>query len=170
MNTTLLLIDDDKDFLSDFSFLLKNNYTCFFANDEQQAFKLMKDKSPDVILLDLMLADGVSGIDVLRKIKSVDDSVPVIIMTDYGSIETAVEALKVGAFDYISKTPNLKELKFIIEKSLQQRLLKYQAESLQNEINKPYQALVGISKEIQKVKELIALFVQSENTVLITGQ
>ncbi|GAB4142526.1 MAG: sigma-54 dependent transcriptional regulator [Ignavibacteriales bacterium] len=170
MKETLLLVDNDKEFLADITLLLQNKYNCLTTNDEESAIKLLRKFSPDVILLDLMLDDGVSGLDVLKKIKDEDDSIPVIMMTDYGSVETAVEAIKIGAFDYISKTPNLSELNLLINKSLQQRLIKFQTESFQNEVNKPYQTIVGKSPAILKVKEHISAFAQSDNTILITGE
>jgi len=170
MSETILLIDDDNEFLSDLTILLKSNYTCLTANNEVAAIRIIREKSPDVIILDLMLSNGLSGIDILKKIKADDDSIPIIMMTDYGSVETAVEAIKLGAYDYISKTPNLNELSLIINKSLQQRLLKFQKETFQNEIDKPYRTIVGESAAIRKVKDKIALFSQSDDTILITGE
>ena len=69
-------------------------------------------------MLDLMLGEGSTGLKLIKAIQKFDEYIPIIMITDYASIDTAVEAIRLGAFDYISKTPNLKELKFIIEKTL----------------------------------------------------
>ena len=65
-----------------------------------------------------MLGEGSTGLKLIKAIQKFDEYIPIIMITDYASIDTAVEAIRLGAFDYISKTPNLKELKFIIEKTL----------------------------------------------------
>lgn len=170
MKPSLLIIDDDNEYVGDLLLLLKHEFECSSVERETEAIKIIKENPPDAILLDLMLGDGVSGIDVLNNIRAVDDSIPIIMMTDYASVETAVLAIRLGAFDYISKTPNLNELKILIEKSLQQRLLKYQTESLIEELNKPFLKIVGNSFQIEKVKEKIKLFSQTDHTVLITGE
>ncbi|MDP3831337.1 MAG: sigma-54 dependent transcriptional regulator, partial [Ignavibacteriaceae bacterium] len=107
---------------------------------------------------------------VLDKIKNEDEDVPVIMITDYASVDTAVDAIKRGAYNYVTKTPNLKELKLIIERSLQQRLLKYQTKTLQQELLKPFDAIIGVSREINKVKEMIKISADVESTILITGE
>ena len=170
MKPNLLIIDDDQEYISDLLLLLKNEFKCKTVEFEHQALKIIKDNPTDAVLLDLMLADGVSGLDILKNIRSIDDSIPIIIMTDYASIETAVKAIRMGAFDYISKTPNLNELKLLIEKSLQQRLLKFQTETLIEELNKPFLKIVGESQLIKSIKEKIKLFAKTDNTVLITGE
>ncbi|MDP2303927.1 MAG: sigma-54 dependent transcriptional regulator [Ignavibacteria bacterium] len=170
MRPLLLIIDDDNDFISDFSLLLKNDYDSIFANNGTDGIKIVQEKMPDVVLLDLMLKEGESGLDVLDKIKNEDEDVPVILITDYASVDTAVDAIKRGAYNYVTKTPNLKELKLIIERSLQQRLLKYQTKTLQQELLKPFDAIIGVSREINKVKEMIKISADVESTILITGE
>lgn len=170
MRPLILIIDDDSEFANDFSILLKNEYDCIFANDGVSGLKKLSDLSPDVILLDLMLEKGESGLDVLDKIKSVEEDVPIIMITDYASVDTAVDAIKRGAFNYITKTPNLKELKLIIERSLQQRLLKYQAKTLQQELQKPFDSIIGSSEAIIKVKEMISICADVDSTVMISGE
>jgi two-component system nitrogen regulation response regulator NtrX len=91
-------------------------------------------------------------------------------VTDYASIETAIDAIRIGAYDYISKTPNLKQLKLIIEKSLKERLLRFQNRTLVNDAEKPYHNMIGESPAMQEVKAKIKLFANNDNTVLITGE
>lgn len=169
MKPLILLIDDDADFVTDFSLLLKNDFNCISAFSGKEGINSLKEKNPDVILLDLMLANGESGLDVLEQIRKTDEDIPIIMITDYASIDTAVDAIKMGAFNYINKTTNLRELKLTIERAIQQRLLKYQTKTLQQEISKPFINIIGSSEAITQVKELIKICADTDYTVLITG-
>ncbi|MBS4014415.1 MAG: sigma-54-dependent Fis family transcriptional regulator, partial [Bacteroidetes bacterium] len=170
MKTQLLIIDDNKEFINDFTLILGHDFNCSFAYNGKDGVELIKQNHPDVVLLDLMLGDGANGLQILKQIADVDEDLPVIIITDYASIDTAVEAMKLGAFDYISKTPNLKELKLVIDKALQQRLLISRTKSLEEETIKHYALMLGNSNRMMKLKETISLFAQNNNTVLITGE
>lgn len=169
MKPMILLIDDDADFIADFSVLLKNDFNCISALNGKEGVRSIKEKNPDVVLLDLMLENGESGLDVIDQIRKIDEDIPIIMITDYASLDTAVDAVKRGAFNYINKTPNLNELRLIIERALQQRLLKHQTKTLQQELSKPYDTIIGTSAAINKVKELIIICADTEYTILITG-
>ncbi|MBL7075751.1 sigma-54-dependent Fis family transcriptional regulator [candidate division KSB1 bacterium] len=170
MKPLLLIIDDDKEFINDFTLLLEKDFNCISALNGREGIRYAIEKNPDVVLLDLMLGEDMNGLDVLSRIRQEDDNLPVIIITDYGSIDTAVEAMRFGAFDYIPKTPNIEELKVIIEKSLKQRSIKFQTQSLQQEIRESFHTIVGDGPAIRNLCEKIALCAQSLNTVIITGE
>lgn len=170
MKPTLLLIDDDKDFASDFIMLMESDFYCLSAKTASEGLKLFNDSSPDIILLDLMLNDGTNGLELLKKIMQTDEQIPVIMITDYASTQTAVEAIKLGALDYISKTPNLEKLKVLIKRSLKQRIQNLHTRSLEETVNKPYQNIIGKSEVVVKMREQIHLFSQNDQTVLITGE
>ena len=170
MKTQLMVIDDNREFVNDFCLLLRKDFICTYAYNGKDGLDLMRKNSPDVILLDLMLQDGTNGLEILKQIRNEDEELPVIIVTDYASIDTAVEAMKLGAFDYISKTPNLKELKFIIEKAIQQRIFLSRTKSLEEATHQPYSRMIGNSPAMLKLKETISLFATNNNTVLITGE
>ena len=140
MKPHILIIDDDIDFINDFSLVLDEDYKCSFALNGHDAISLIQDSVPDVILLDLMLGNEDNGLELLNKLQKVED-VPVIMVTDYASVQTAVEALKLGASDYISKTTNLTELKILIEKTINQKILKNHALSLEEQLNKDYKTI-----------------------------
>ncbi len=169
MKPTLLLIDDDKNFASDFILLMEKDFLCIMSNNSYDGLNMFHEKSPDVVLLDLMLNDGTSGIDILKKIMAEDENVPVIMITDYASTPTAVEAIKLGALDYITKTPNLDKLKALVERSLKMKLRNIHSKYLEEAMNLPYQKIVGESEVIKKLKEQIYLYSQNNHTVLITG-
>lgn len=170
MRPSLLLVDDDKEFIADVSLLLDREYDCVVAASAAEALRQVDQHNPDIVLLDLMLGDGGNGLDVLSQIQRLDRDLPVIMITDYASIDTAVEAMRLGASDYVSKTPNMKELKLVIEKALRQRLTQIQKESLEQELWKSFQSILGNSHAIQRVKQQIALFAMNDSTVLITGE
>ena len=127
---TLLMIDDDADFTSDFLMLLEEYFECFSATDSDRGINIMRERSIDIILLDLMFDNGPNGIEILRKIKKEDPDLPVIMITDYASVDTVIEAMRNGAYDYVSKTPNLKELLLKIQKSIDLSILKRKTATL----------------------------------------
>ncbi len=170
MHPRILLVDDDKQFINDLTVLLENDYSVIFAQNEKEALYKLELESPDVVLLDLLFNDRVNGLDILRKMLSKDSNLPVIMMTDYASVETAIEAIKIGAFDYISKTPNMKELNLLIKRALQNKLNFLQKSELKNEIERKYKKIVGESEAIKATKEKIALFAENDRPVLISGE
>jgi two-component system nitrogen regulation response regulator NtrX len=170
MKPTLLLIDDDEAFMKDFSLLREQEFQCLQAKNPSIGKQIMQEKSPDLILLDLMLGEGVHGLDVIKELQRIDNTIPIVIFTDFASVDTAVEAIKCGAVDYLSKTASIKELRLVVEKALRQRLATEQRQTLENEIEKPFDELVGESQAIKSVKEKIHLFAMTENNVLIVGE
>ena len=170
MKPTLLLIDDDKEFSSDFVLLMENDFNCLVSSNSTDGFRLFVDNAPDIVLLDLMLNDGSNGIELLKKIVVEDENIPVIMITDYASTQTAVEAIKLGALDYISKTPNLDKLKVLVNRSLKQRLKNLHSKNLEETVNSPFRSIIGKSELVNKMKEQIQLFAQNNHTVLITGE
>ena len=170
MRPSLMLVDDDKEFIADVSLLLEQEYDCIVAGSAAEALRQLDQNNPDIVLLDLMLESGSNGLDVLTEIQRLDRDLPVIMITDYASIDTAVKAMRLGASDYISKTPNMKELNLVIEKALRHRLTQRQKESLEQELQKSFQSILGDSLAIQRVKQQISLFAMNDSTVLITGE
>ena len=169
MKPTLLLIDDDNEFLNDFTFLLKADYKTEIAQNSEKAMQKIQEIHPDLILLDLMLGDE-SGIEVLKSIKNVDPNLPVIMITEHTSIDTAVEAMKIGAENYVSKNLNIKELNALVEKVLKSRIERAKSNALMEEVNKPYSKIIGTSLAIQEVKRRINLASENDFTVLISGE
>ena len=105
-----LLIDDDKEFCQAFFTLAEANFNLEIKHSGKDGLKELDRSMPHVVLLDLKLGRGMDGLEVLKKIKSKHPDLPVIMVTDFANIETAVEAMKLGALDYTSKSPNLATL------------------------------------------------------------
>jgi DNA-binding NtrC family response regulator len=167
---TLLMIDDDAEFTSDFLMLLNEHFNCLSAENGADGIKAVREQSIDIILLDLMFDNGPNGGEILKQIKKTDADVPVIMITDYASVDTAIETIKDGAYDYVSKTPNLKELLLKIQKSIDISLLKKKTSSLRKDNFKNSYTIIGSGKATKKLKNKIALYAENLNTVLITGE
>lgn len=169
MRTSILIIDDDKQYINEIEFILEKDFECISASNSASGIEIIMKKHPDIILLDLMLGKE-NGISILKEIKKIDEGLPVIMITEYASIDTAVQAMRIGAEDYISKTPNLEELKLIIERSLKRKIDKLKTETLKEEINKSVNKIIGSGKVVREIKSQINMISKSSNTVLITGE
>jgi DNA-binding NtrC family response regulator len=170
MKPLILIVDDDKDFIMDLSLLLERDFSVIYALNEKEGIRLLNEKSPDLVLLDLMFNENRNGLQILEKMLTIDSSLPVIMMTDYASVETAIKAIQLGAVDYISKTPKMLELKLIIQRALKNRLDLLRKEELEKELYLKYAEIVGESQAIKNTKEKIKLYAGNSNTVLITGE
>jgi len=167
---SVLIIDDDKAFREDMKVLLGTDFRVFTAVDREEAFQIINQEKIDLILLDLMLQSGESGIDILRALKEAAPIIPVIMATEYASVETAVEAMRLGAYDYVSKSPNLNELRALIEKAMAESALRREKRVLQEELAKRFGRLVGASPAMKEVFLLIEKVARTDATVLITGE
>jgi len=165
----ILIIDDDRDFASDLALLLKSQYEVSLAHSDAEGLKASQRTEPDLVLLDLMLGEA-DGIEVLKQLLRDHDQLPIIMITDYASVETAVQAIRAGAIDYISKMPHRDELLVMIEKALHHRNLVLQSQALQAESSKRFSRMVGISDALSEVRNRIALSSENRFPVLITGE
>lgn len=173
MKPSILIVDDDeamRDTLADV--LKKGDYDVYSVGSGEETFSIIKKNIIDLILLDMRLPDG-DGLDVLKKIKEFDTEILVIIMTAYSDVQTAVFAMKTGAYHYINKPFDLEELKILIEKGLETKSLINEVRRLrsqQNEGNRKNQ-IFGVTSQVQYVKELIGMISKTNKTsVLIQGE
>ena len=121
---TVLIVDDEHSLArSAKAFLADHGYETEVAGTAEQALELLASLQPDVVFADVRLP-GMSGLDLLRRIRESDPGIPVIMLTAYGSIEGAVEAVKLGAFDYVKKPVDLEELKLLADRARENRLLR----------------------------------------------
>ncbi|MBI3787349.1 MAG: sigma-54-dependent Fis family transcriptional regulator [Ignavibacteriales bacterium] len=167
---TILVLDDSKTFLEDFESLMGQAFTILTATTDKEAFEVLSHKKVDVMLLDLMLSDGQSGIDVLKQVKEAMPDFPVIMLTSHASVESAVESMRLGAYHYIPKSPKIEELKTLVEKALAERELKRDYELLREEVQRVSGRIVGATPVMQRVFESIQRVSMTDVTVLITGE
>lgn len=173
MKPSILIVDDDEvmqETLSDV--LRKRGYEIFSVGSGNGALPMIKKNVIDLILLDMRLPD-IDGLEVLKKIKEFDTEILVIMMTAYSDVQTAVSAMKSGAYDYINKPFELEELKLLIEKGLEMKSLINEVRRLHRQQKENYQNshIYGVSPQIHYVKELIGMISKTHKTsVLIQGE
>jgi DNA-binding NtrC family response regulator len=169
----ILIVDDER--LIRWSLkqeLIKIGFEVFEAESVKSARQAIEDNDPDIMILDQMLPDG-TGIDLLTEIQQTNIIMPVIMLTAVDKSHTAVKALKLGAFDYVTKPVNIEELKIIIERSCEATRLKRQIAQLLKDQEKTggFSGILGSSAPMKRVGEQINKIAQSSSTtVLITGE
>ena len=141
------------------------------AADGNAAIERLHGNQFDVVLSDLKM-DGSDGLDVLRTARSLQRSTAVILMTAFGSVQTAVEALKIGAFDYVQKPFEIEEMEVKIEKALELRRLRHEVDYLRHTQHDIYEfsRIVGASGALQRVLDIVRKVSKSNTTVLIRGE
>src|SRR3954453_129004 len=171
---TVLIVDDERTLARAVkAFLAEAGYEAEVASDEEQAIELLPKLRPDVVFADVRLP-GMSGMHLLRRIRDLDPAIPVIIMTAYGTIEGAVEAVKLGAFDYMKKPVDLEELKLLADRARENAMLRqelsYHRRRAGNEV--PLTGLLGQSASILAVMDQVRQVAELDETppVLITGE
>jgi two-component system response regulator HydG len=172
MKIELLIVDDDKAHLSMLKTVLKGwGYQTVEVEDGSEAISQVQHKPFDCILMDVRMAN-IGGIEALTEIKSINPSIPIIIMTAYSSVDTAVQAMKSGAYDYLTKPLNFDELELTLERSLEHQKLSRENKSLRQFLsnNDALASIIGSSQPMKEMKEMIQAIAPSEATILIQGE
>jgi two-component system, NtrC family, response regulator AtoC len=151
--------------------LKKQGYDIVTAGTGEDALRLVREEQPDLVLLDIQLP-GMSGIDVLEKIKDHDEDIIIIMVTANSGLENAVNAMRLGAYDYISKPFNLDELSIVVRKALEASDLKQEVVRLRSETKKYGPPnIIGESRQIKYLMEVLEKVARSEaSTVLVQGE
>jgi two-component system response regulator PilR (NtrC family) len=151
--------------------LTSEGYEVVLSSSGEEALEKHSSQFYDVTLLDLLMP-GLDGIEVLRGIKRVDPQAVIIIITAYASVESAISAMKMGAYDYIQKPFKHDELLIIIERALEHKSLQDENIRLKDELNRKYgfENLIGRSQPMQKIFELIGATAPTRSTILIQGE
>jgi two-component system response regulator PilR (NtrC family) len=172
MSARILIIDDELSVREFFEILLtKEGYEVVTALDGQDALKLMRDQTFDLIITDLQLKNG-DGMSILKESKRVALDVPVIMITAFATTDSAVEAMKAGAFDYLSKPFKIEEIKVVISKALDTRNMAAENKQLKSELRDKYDFsnLLGESEAMKHVYDLIRKTAPTRTNVLIWGE
>ncbi len=168
---TILVVDDDQAHRIMLRTLLSGwGYKIVEADDGQVAIEKVHEQAFDMILMDIRMLK-VSGLEALDGIKTYNPAIPIIIMTAYSSVETAVEALKKGAYDYLTKPLDFDELRLAMERAMDHSQLKEKNRLLRETLGSHFdiQNIIGRSTAMVKLLETVAQVAPSEATVLITG-
>jgi two-component system response regulator AtoC len=170
MNDRILIVDDEETlcyFLK--ASLEEKGYQASTAYTAAEGLDVMTRRQIDLVLLDLRLPDG-DGLDVLDQIRRVDSNLPVIVLTGHAGIESAVRAMKLGAYDYLEKPINLEELSITAAKALESRAMRQEIRRLRHQQDGDHQFIVGDNKEMQDILRLIERLAPTKATVLIQGE
>jgi two-component system response regulator HydG len=169
---SILVVDDDSAHRTMLRTLIGGwGYEVLEAEDGSTAIENVQKRSFDLVLMDVRMLK-VSGLEALDKIKSFNPAIPVIIMTAYSSVETAVEALKKGAYDYLTKPLDFDNLRMTLERSMEHIGLKEENRLLKESLGRHFdrQRIIGHSPAMEQLLETVAQVAPSEATVLITGE
>ncbi len=170
-DATVLIVDDDKVTRKTLSMALEDDYQTVTAGSGPEALEVLGREEIDLVLSDLDMP-GMNGIELLERINRNEAPVPVIFITGQGTIETAVQAMKLGAYDYVSKPVNIDRLVLLIGKSLENKNLKEENIRLKKRLREsaPEVNLIGSSPAMKKVIDLALQVAPTKATVLIEGE
>ena len=168
----ILVIDDEaaqRDVLT--GYLKKKGYKIFSASSGKEGIELVGRNPVDIILSDFKMP-GLSGIDVLEQVKKINPEISFVIVTAYGTVENAVKAMRLGAFDYISKPVDLDELDLMIGRIIEYKNLKSENQLLKTQLQEKYKisSIVSQSQKMEEVINVAARVADSKANVLITGE
>jgi nitrogen regulation protein NR(I) len=168
---TILIVDDDKSIRYSLKRMVEGSYSVHTAQNGEEALAQFKEHLPDLVIMDVKMP-GRSGIDVLKEMKSIDPKSLVIIMTAFGTTETAIEAMKYGAFDYILKPFPIPQMKGLIDKALSLRKLMKQEVTFAPAEGKEegQDRIVGASPKMHEIYKMIGQVSPSDVTVLLRGE
>jgi two-component system response regulator HydG len=169
--TKILVVDDDPGHLVSVRTIIRSwGYGVETADDGSVAVDMVKSTPVDLILMDVRMTQ-MGGIEALRQIKVYNPTIPVIIMTAYSSVDSAVEAIKSGAYEYLIKPLDFEVLKLTIERASEHAGLKEENRALKEHLQSDYDIanIIGRSQPMKKLIEMMSMIAPSEATVLITG-
>jgi len=166
------VVDDDPEMCSLLSEVLRGEgFSVLTTGDSLEASRILKKEEFEVLITDLKMK-GLKGLDLLEEAKKVAPLTPVIIITAFGTIESAIQAMKMGAYDYVTKPFQMDEIVLTVKKALENNLLKKEVVRLKKEVQSRYHfhQLIGQSPAMQKIYDLIERIRASSSNVLITGE
>ncbi|HEY7205952.1 MAG TPA: sigma-54 dependent transcriptional regulator [Methylomirabilota bacterium] len=168
----ILIVDDEPDMLESCSRILsRQGYTCVTAGDGHSALATLERERPDLLLTDFKMPE-MDGLELLRRAHQLDPALPVILITGFASIESAVAAIKQGAFDYLPKDFSVEQLRLAVERGLRHRGLQVENRNLRDQLREVLglENIVGRSPAMAQVFELVRKAARSEANILVLGE
>ncbi len=171
MLPTLLIVDDERSTRDGLRSALEEEFDVYTASGTTEALAILKSEPIQLLLTDLRLG-GESGMDLLEAALALPEPPVAVMMTAYGSVDTAVEAMRRGAWHFVTKPLNLDEVEMLLKRALRNRHLEVENKQLTQQVRKPHKLdrLIGKSPEIQRVSELIQQVAPTRATILIEGE
>ena len=165
----ILIVDDERPILSSVGDVLKDEgYEISTAETGTDALKAVKDAPPDLVLLDIWMP-GMDGLEALKRMKETNPDLPVVVMSGHGNIDTAVKAVRLGAYDFIEKPLSLDKLSLTVKNALDKRRLEEENLDLKAKVEGRFE-IIGVSEKIRVLKEEIMRAGPSNGRALITGE
>jgi len=168
----VLIVDDEPDMVENCARILgRSGYDCVTTTDPRRALALLESERPDLLLTDLKMPE-MDGMTLLRHARELDPAMPVIMITAHASIESAVAAIKEGAFDYLPKPVSLEELRVKVERGLRHRGLQVENRNLRAQLQQALglENIIGTSAAMTQVFELVKKAARSEANILVLGE
>src|SRR5215470_1042564 len=167
----ILIIDDDQSLLESYTVLLEDEFQVSTAESGERGLELLRHEDVHLVLLDVRLPD-MSGIEVLRRIKALDENVDVIMITAVKDVRVAVEAIKLGAYDYLEKPFEINDILALLRRTLEHQNLLREVLYLRAEVDRYLEMgnIVGRSPKMRQIYDLIARVADTNATVLISGE
>ena len=167
----ILVVDDEKNILKVVSMTLKSLYDVDTARSAEEAIEKFNQHAYELVITDLKLP-GKSGLDLLEYIRSRDSNMPVIMITAFGTIENAINAMKKGAFNYLTKPVNPDELQTVIREAIEKCELRRENTSLKTELKQKYMfsSIIGKSVEMQQIFDTVRMVSKTQSNILIVGE
>jgi two-component system, NtrC family, nitrogen regulation response regulator NtrX len=163
---TILVVDDEKSVRESIRMILEyEKYSVVFASNGAEGVRLFRESPPTAVLLDIKMPSGMDGIDVLRSLKQTDAGVPVIMISGHGTLETAVEATKLGAFDFLSKPLDRDKLLITLRNAIERHHLAEEVKLIRGK-----ELILGNSPKIQEITGIIQRVGPTDARVLISGE
>ena len=169
--TTVLVVDDENGIRESFKMILKDHYQILLAETGEEALAIFKDNPVDVILLDILLPD-INGIVLLERLKGMDVNTEIIMVTGVKEIQSAVKAIKLGAYEYIIKPFNVEDIINVIDRALEKHNLVREVTYLRTELERynPFKEFIGEDEKMKRIFELISTISGNNSAVFIQGE
>ena len=169
MPATILVVDDEPQIVKLVAGLLQDEgFEVVTAGDGETAVKLAAAEAPDLVLLDIALP-GKDGLEVLKELKGQHPTLPVVMVSAFGSVENAVKATRLGAYDFIEKPPNADKIILTARNALEWSRLAEENRRLRQQAA-PFREIIGVSDAIRQLREKVRLVAPTNASVLITGE
>ena len=171
-DATVLIVDDEPDMVDTCARILRRaGYHCLTTSEPERALSLLETNHPDLLLTDLKMP-GIDGLELMHRAHELDPAIPVIVITAFASIETAVTAIKQGAYDYLPKNFSVDQLTLVVERALRARSLSVENRNLREQLQEArgLENLIGRSPAMTQIVELVKKAARSEANILVVGE